>query len=84
MADASVLQAYPNPSHGAFQVRLASLIEGPAQVELFDLQRRRVRTVFDGLLATGSLREVGVAGGELAPGCINCACAGARTSSGSG
>jgi hypothetical protein len=63
-----ILEAYPNPSKGAFQVRLATPVEGPAQVEIFDLQGRRLRTVFDGTLAAGAPREVTVTRLELAPG----------------
>ncbi|SFQ31664.1 SBBP repeat-containing protein [Hymenobacter arizonensis] len=63
-----VLEAYPNPSNGTFQVHLAAPTEGPAQVAIFDLQGRLIRTVFEGTLAAGAPREVTVAGLELAPG----------------
>ncbi|WP_426058437.1 SBBP repeat-containing protein [Hymenobacter sp. B1770] len=63
-----VLEAYPNPSNGTFQVRLAAPADGPTEVAIFDLQGRRVRTVFEGTLEAGAPREVTVKGLELAPG----------------
>jgi outer membrane protein assembly factor BamB len=63
-----VLEAYPNPNNGSFRVRLAAPVDGLVQVELFDLQGRLVRTVFEQALTAGAQQEVTVTGLQLAPG----------------
>ncbi|MFC7670965.1 T9SS type A sorting domain-containing protein [Hymenobacter humi] len=41
---------------------------GPAQLDLFDVQGRRLRSLFAGELYSGERREVSVTVPELAPG----------------
>jgi len=62
------LEAMPNPSHGQFRVRLTATQDGPAQLELFDVQGRRVRALFSGNLAAGETRELAVDDASLATG----------------
>lgn len=63
-----LLETYPNPSNGSFRVRLAAPVDGPAQVEIFDLRGQRVSALFEGALTAGTTREVTVTGLKLAPG----------------
>ena len=62
------LAAYPNPSNGQFQVRVAAQVEGPARLELFDLQGKKVQTLFEGSLAADEVREIPVNTPGLATG----------------
>ncbi|WP_197076789.1 cadherin-like domain-containing protein [Hymenobacter terrenus] len=64
----TLLQASPNPSVGQFRVQVLAGSEGPAQLDLFDLQGRRVRSLFTGQLHTGEQREVPVEAQELSAG----------------
>jgi hypothetical protein len=64
----SVLEAAPNPSAGQFQVRVVAGNDGPAQLDLFDMQGRRVRSIFGGSLAAGEQRMLPVDASELATG----------------
>ncbi|WP_460556593.1 T9SS type A sorting domain-containing protein, partial [Hymenobacter daeguensis] len=56
----TVLEAAPNPSNGQFRVRMVAGTEGPAQVDLFDLQGRRVSALFSGSMQAGEERIVPV------------------------
>lgn len=67
-AAATTLEALPNPSNGQFRVLLAATSGGPAQLELLDLQGRRVRTLFAGVLAAGTTRDLPVDAPDLAAG----------------
>ena len=58
----------PNPSNGQFRVRLTATQDGPAQLELFDVQGRRVRALYSGNLAAGETRELAVDDANLATG----------------
>jgi hypothetical protein len=62
------LQAAPNPSAGQFRVQVVAGREGPAQLDLFDGQGRRVRTLYSGSLQVGESREVPVEAPGLSPG----------------
>lgn len=62
------LAAYPNPSNGQFQVRIAAQVDGPAQLDLFDLQGKKITSLFEGPLAAGEVREVSVNNQGLATG----------------
>ncbi|TDN38441.1 T9SS type A sorting domain-containing protein [Hymenobacter sp. UV11] len=62
------LLAYPNPSNGQFQVRVAAQVDGPAQLELFDLQGKKVKSLFEGQLGAGEVREISVNNQGLATG----------------
>ena len=62
------LEAMPNPSNGQFRVRLTATQDGPAQLELFDVQGRRVRALYSGNLAAGETRELAVDDASLATG----------------
>ena len=68
MEEIQRLAAYPNPSNGQFQVRVAAQVEGPARLELFDLQGRKVQSLFEGALAAGETREIPVSSQGLATG----------------
>jgi len=66
---ATALSVYPNPSSGGqFRVQLAARLDGPARLDLLDLQGRRVSTLFEGRLQAGEVREVAVNLPELASG----------------
>jgi hypothetical protein len=67
-APAFGLEALPNPNAGQFQLRVTAGTEGPAQVDLYDLQGRRVKAVFAGSLQAGEVRELSVDAPELAAG----------------
>lgn len=62
------LAAYPNPSNGLFQVRVAAQADGPARLDLFDLQGRKVQSLFEGSLAADEVREIPVTTQGLATG----------------
>jgi len=66
--EAPSLTAYPNPSNGQFQVRVAAQADGPAQLDLFDLQGKKIRSLFEGSLAAGEVREILVNNQGLATG----------------
>ncbi|WP_426062286.1 hypothetical protein, partial [Hymenobacter sp. B1770] len=57
-AGRTLLQASPNPSPGRFRVQVLASLTGPAQLDLFDLQGRRVRALFTGALQADEQREV--------------------------
>uniref|UniRef100_UPI003CF930CB cadherin-like domain-containing protein n=1 Tax=Hymenobacter sp. B1770 TaxID=1718788 RepID=UPI003CF930CB len=59
------LQAAPNPSAGQFRVQVLAGLAGPAQLDLFDLQGRRVRALFAGPLQAGEQRDISVDAHEL-------------------
>ena len=67
-SQAVTLAALPNPNDGQFRVQLAAATGGPAQLDLLDLQGRRVRVLFEGLLAAGASRDLPVAAPDLAGG----------------
>ncbi|SFQ52386.1 cadherin-like domain-containing protein [Hymenobacter arizonensis] len=67
-ATAPQLAAAPNPSNGQFRVQLTAGAAGPVQLDLFDLQGRRVRSLFAGTLQAGEPREVRVDAPDLATG----------------
>ncbi|WP_375419051.1 Ig-like domain-containing protein [uncultured Hymenobacter sp.] len=67
-APKAVLEALPNPSSGQFRLRVTAATAGPAQVDLFDLQGRRVKSVFTGALQAKETRELAVDAPELAAG----------------
>jgi len=67
-SQAVTLAALPNPNDGQFRVQLAAVTGGPAQLDLLDLQGRRVRVLFEGLLAAGASRDLPVAAPDLAGG----------------
>ncbi|WP_375419052.1 Ig-like domain-containing protein [uncultured Hymenobacter sp.] len=62
------LEAAPNPSAGQFRLRVRAATQGAAQVEVYDLQGRRVKAVFAGELRAGEVRELAVDAPELAAG----------------
>ncbi|WP_375419050.1 T9SS type A sorting domain-containing protein, partial [uncultured Hymenobacter sp.] len=62
------LEAAPNPSAGQFRLRVTAAQPGLAQVELYDLQGRRVKAVFAGELHANEVRELAVDAPELAAG----------------
>ncbi|GAA4048045.1 hypothetical protein GCM10022409_37990 [Hymenobacter glaciei] len=62
------LAALPNPSNGQLHVRVEPTLSGPARLELFDLQGRFVRQVFEGFLTAGLPVELPVDGRDLADG----------------
>jgi hypothetical protein len=64
----SALEAMPNPNAGQFQLRVTAGAEGPAQVDVYDLQGRHVKAVFAGSLQAGEVRELRVEAPELAAG----------------
>jgi uncharacterized delta-60 repeat protein len=68
VAGTTLLIALPNPSNGQFQVQLVAGAEGAAQVDLYDLQGRRVRALFEGSLLTNEQRTLSVDAQDLAPG----------------
>ncbi|MBF9239820.1 SBBP repeat-containing protein [Hymenobacter sp. BT683] len=59
-AGPALLLASPNPSTGQFRVQVVANRTEPVQLDLFDVQGRRVRALFTGLLPAGELREVPV------------------------
>jgi hypothetical protein len=68
LGEVATLEALPNPSHGQFRVRLLAAQAGPTQLELFDVQGRRVQALFSGNLAAGETREWAVDDASLAAG----------------
>lgn len=62
------LAVYPNPSTGQFQVRLNAPVAGNAQLDLFDLQGRHVRSLLQTTLGPDEVREVSVEAQGLAAG----------------
>jgi len=64
----ATLEALPNPSDGQFRLRVTATTDGPAQLDLYDLQGRRVKAVFTGSLRAGEVRELSVEASELAAG----------------
>jgi len=64
----ALLEAAPNPSQGQFRLRVTAAADGPAQLDLFDLQGRRVRALYAGGLRAGEPRDVSVDAPELATG----------------
>lgn len=64
----ATLEAAPNPSGGQFRLRVTAATDGPAQLDLYDLQGRRVKAVFTGSLRAGEVRELSVEAPELASG----------------
>lgn len=67
-SQATTLAALPNPNGGQFWVQLAAASGGPAQLDLLDLQGRRVRVLFEGLLPAGVSRDLPVEAADLAAG----------------
>ena len=66
---ATALSVYPNPSSGGqFRVQLAASLDGPARLDLLDLQGRRVSTLFEGSMQAGEVREIPVNLPDLASG----------------
>jgi len=65
---AQLLAASPNPSSGQFSLRVTAPADGPAQLDLYDLQGRHVQSVFAGSLQAGEVRELSVDAPQLAPG----------------
>lgn len=64
----ATLEALPNPSGGQFRLRVTAATDGPAQVDLYDLQGRRVQAVFTGSLLADEVRELPVEASELPAG----------------
>ena len=64
----AVLEVAPNPTSGAFSVRVKSATDGAAQLDLYNLQGRKVQGLFTGSVQAGEVREVRVEAGELASG----------------
>ena len=62
------VQVLPNPSTGQFRVQVLTDADGPAQLDLFDLQGRRVRSLFAGSLRAAELREIAVDATDLSTG----------------
>ncbi|SFQ24220.1 Por secretion system C-terminal sorting domain-containing protein [Hymenobacter arizonensis] len=68
-AGLAALEASPNPSTGQFRVRItAAGVASPTQLELFDFQGRRVRTLYTGSLTADEIREVPVDALDLSSG----------------
>jgi N-acetylneuraminic acid mutarotase len=67
-AGASVLEASPNPSNGQFSVRVVAGVEGQTQLDLFDLNGRRISGLFSGSLQAGEQRVVPVNVSDVASG----------------
>jgi hypothetical protein len=67
-AGASVLEASPNPSNGQFSVRVVAGVEGQTQLDLFDLNGRRISGLFSGSLQAGEQRLVPVNVSDVASG----------------
>ena len=68
LASAPTLEAWPNPINGQFRVQVAAVQDGPARLELFDLQGRLVRSLYGDTLTAGEMRELEVDGTTLADG----------------
>ncbi|MFA7332202.1 MAG: redoxin domain-containing protein [Candidatus Delongbacteria bacterium] len=66
-ADHALLSAWPNPFNPSTRVELELPQAGPARLELYDLQGRRVRSLHSGPLAAGR-HELRVDGAGLASG----------------
>ncbi|TDN38864.1 hypothetical protein A8B98_22140 [Hymenobacter sp. UV11] len=64
----ATLEAAPNPNGGQFRLRVTAATDGPTQLDLYDLQGRRVQAVFTGNLRAGEVRELDVEAPELAAG----------------
>ena len=64
----AVLEAAPNPSNGQFSVRVVAAVEGPTQLDLFDLKGRRISALFNETLKAGEERQVPVNVSEAASG----------------
>ncbi|MBC7923443.1 MAG: T9SS type A sorting domain-containing protein, partial [Ferruginibacter sp.] len=62
------LWAAPNPFSGRVSVRFVTQQTGTAVVELYDLRGRRVRSLFEGAVTAGEVRQVEADGRGLAEG----------------
>ncbi|WP_460556049.1 T9SS type A sorting domain-containing protein, partial [Hymenobacter daeguensis] len=67
-AGQAALEAAPNPSNGQFSVRVVAAVEGQTQVDLFDLNGRRISALFSGPMQAGEQRIVPVNVSEVASG----------------
>ena len=56
----AVLEAAPNPSNGEFSVRVVAATEGKTKLDLYDLQGRRISSIFEGDLQAGEQRQLSV------------------------
>ncbi len=69
MADAFVLYpAYPNPFNPSTSIRFGARERGDAVVQLFDMQGRLQKMLFEGSLRAGELVQVSVDASDLAGG----------------
>ena len=64
----AVLEAAPNPSNGPFSVRVVAAVDGDTKLDLYDLQGRRISSIFEGSLQAGEQRELSVNVPDLASG----------------
>lgn len=63
-----VEKPYPNPFHGAAQLRFSVARTQSVQVMVYDLLGRRVDTLFDGIASSGQVHHVAVDGARLSSG----------------
>ena len=64
----AVLEAAPNPSNGEFSVRVVAATEGKTKLDLYDLQGRRISSIFEGDLQAGEQRQLSVNVPDLSSG----------------
>ena len=62
------LNAYPNPAHGSFYVEFSVQNTANVTLELYDVDGRLVRTMFNGSTEGAKLYRLGVENGQLVPG----------------
>lgn len=60
--------AYPNPFSGRTRIPIRAERTQHVDVSVWDLQGRRVSTLYDGLIVAGDQRELSLEGHDLAPG----------------